>query len=389
MNASPTSSVSSGSPGVSTAVPGPRDDFWSWPAAIALTTLLGLLSFAYYSLDDAVRGYKPALLGTLVEELTGYWGMLVLLPVGIRIVRRYPPALHWRMLAHVAGLLAISAAGTTWNWATRSLLFPLLGLGAYDYGRMPLRYLMELPKAAIIYVIVLAFVTLIDRYQAARERQLNVARLESSLARAQLQNLHTQLQPHFLFNALNTISSVMYDDVERADHMISSLSELLRASLHASQAQQIPLAQELAVLDRYLELMRARFGDRLAVDVAVDDGLDSALVPAMVLQPIVENAMQHGAPPPPAVARVDIRARRDGGQLVLEVRDNGPGLRGDPLGRGVGLTNTADRLRALYGDEQSLAFENAPNGGLIVRMTMPHRAAAAPAREDAWSLSAS
>jgi LytS/YehU family sensor histidine kinase len=127
----------------------------------------------------------------------------------------------------------------------------------------------------------------------------------------------------------------------------------------------------------------------LAVDVSVDDGLETAPVPALVLQPIVENAIRHGAPPPPAPARVGIRARRDGGRLVLEVRDNGPGLRGDPLGRGVGLTNTADRLRALYGDAQSLAFDDAPGGGLIVRMTMPLRAAAAPAREEAWSLSAS
>lgn len=364
-------------------------DFWSWPVAFALTTLLGLLSFAYYWLDDVVRGYGTSPLPTLVEELTGYWALLILGPIGIRIARRFPPRLHWRMLAHVPGLLAISAAATTWNWISRSILFPLLGLGPYDYGRMPLRYLMELPKAAIIYVIVLAFVTLIDRYRAGRERELRVAQLESSLARAQLQNLHAQLQPHFLFNALNTISSVMYDDVERADRMMTSLSELLRASLRASQAQQIPLAEELAVLDRYLELMRARFGDRLAVEVSVDDGLEAAMVPALILQPVVENAMQHGAPPPPQTARVSIRARREAGQLILEVRDNGPGMRGDPLGRGVGLTNTADRLRALYGGAQGLSFENGADGGLTVRMTMPFRAAETRIVEEAWSLSAS
>jgi signal transduction histidine kinase len=369
--------------------PAPRDDLWSWPAAFALTTLLGLLSAAYYALDDVVRGYDAPVLETLVEEVTGMWGLLVLGPAGIRIARRFPPRLHASMLAHVAGLLGISVAATTWNWGSRAVLFPLLGLGAYDYGRMPLRYLMELPKAAIVYLILLAFVTLFDRYREGRERALRVAHLEGSLARAQLQNLHAQLQPHFLFNALNTISSVMYDDVARADRMISSLSELLRASLRASRSQQIPLAEELSVLDRYLELMRARFGDRLAVEVAVDEELRSALVPAMVLQPIVENAMQHGAPPPPEPARIMIRASRDGDGLVLEVRDNGPGLRGDPLGRGVGLTNTADRLRALYGDAQSLEFADAPGGGLAVRMRMPYRAAPTPAVEEAWSLSAS
>jgi two-component system LytT family sensor kinase len=368
-----------------------RDFPWSWPAAFAVATLLGLLSFAYYWLDDVVRANPTPLLPTLVEELTGYWGAMLLMPIGIRLARRYPPAASSRILIHLVVLLALSAASTTWNWGARSLLFPVLGLGRYDYGRMPLRYLMELPKGATMYVIVLSFVVLLDRYRAAREKELRVAHLEAGLARAQLQNLSAQLQPHFLFNALNTVSSVMYEDVERADRMVASLSELLRASLRASRDQQIALAEEMEVLDRYLELMRARFGERLRVEVDVDEAVRGARVPAMLLQPIVENALQHGAPAPPEPAEVVVRARRMEDRLTIEVRDNGPGLRGAaPIGRGVGLTNTADRLRALYGDAQSLEFEDAPGGGLVVRMTMPFRESAAPAREEeAWSLSAS
>lgn len=368
-----------------------RDFPWSWPAAFAVATLLGLLSFTYYWLDDVVRGYPTPALEPLVEELTGCWGGMLLVPLGIRLARRYPPAPHWRMLAHVGGVLVFSAASTTWNWATRSLLFPLLGLGRYDYGRMPLRYLMELPKGAIIYVVILAFVVLLDRYRASRERELRVAHLEAGLARAQLQNLSAQLQPHFLFNALNTISSVMYDDVERADRMVTSLSELLRASLRASRDQQIALVEELEVLDRYLELMRARFGDRLRVEVDVEEGIGAARVPAMILQPLVENALRHGAPPPPHPAEVGVRAWRMGDRLNVEVRDNGPGLRGGPaVGEGVGLSNTADRLRALHGDAQSLEFHEAPGGGLIVRMTMPFRESPVPVhQEEAWSLSGS
>jgi two-component system, LytTR family, sensor kinase len=367
-----------------------REFPWSWPAAFAVATLLGLLSFTYYWLDDVVRGHPTPALEPLVEELTGYWGAMLLVPIGIRLARRYPPALHWRVLVHVGVLLALSAASTTWNWIARSVLFPVLGLGRYDYGQMPLRYLMELPKGAIMYVVILAFVVLLDRYRAARERELRVAHLEAGLARAQLQNLSAQLQPHFLFNALNAISSTMYDDVERADRMMTSLSELLRASLRASTTQQITLVEELEVLERYLELMRVRFGERLRVQVDVEPGIGAARVPVMLLQPIVENAMQHGAPPPPQPACVTVRARRMDDQMVIEVRDNGPGLHGGPpVGRGVGLTNTADRLRALYGDAQSLAFEDAPGGGLVVRMTMPFAESAAPAREEAWSLSAS
>jgi two-component system LytT family sensor kinase len=371
--------------------PEPRDVPWNWPAAFAVATLLGLLSFAYYWLDDVVRANPTPLLPTLVEELTGYWGAMLLMPIGIRLARRYPPVLTPRILIHLVVLLALSAASTTWNWGARSLLFPVLGLGRYDYGQMPLRYLMELPKGATMYVIVLSFVVLLDRYRAAREKELRVVQLEAGLARAQLQNLSAQLQPHFLFNALNAVSSVMYEDVERADRMVASLSELLRASLRASRDQQIALAEELEVLERYLELMRARFGERLRVRVEVDDGIRGARVPAMLLQPIVENALQHGAPAPPEPAEVVVRAWRMEDRLTIEVRDNGPGLRGAaPIGTGVGLTNTADRLRALYGDAQSLEFEDAPGGGLVVRMTMPFRESAAPAREEeAWSLSAS
>jgi signal transduction histidine kinase len=356
-----------------------------------VATLLGLLSFAYYWLDDVVRGNPGSMLPTLVEELTGYWGAMLLVPLGIRLARRYPPAAASRILIHLGVLLALSAASTTWNWGARSLLFPTLGLGPYDYGQMPLRYLMELPKGAILYVVILAFVVLLDRYRAAREKELRVAHLEAGLARAQLQNLSAQLQPHFLFNALNAVSSVMYEDVERADRMVVSLSELLRASLRASRDQQIALAEELEVLERYLELMRARFGERLRVRVEVEDDVRGARVPAMLLQPIVENALQHGAPAPPEPAEVVVRARRTGDRLMIEVRDNGPGLRGAvPIGKGVGLTNTADRLRALYGDAQSLGFDDSPGGGLVVRVTMPFRESAAPAREEeAWSLSAS
>jgi two-component system, LytTR family, sensor kinase len=368
-----------------------RDVPWSWPAAFAVATVLGLLSFAYYWLDDVVRGNPTPALEPLVEELTGYWGAVFLVPIGIRLARRHPCGVHWRILIHAGALVALSAASTTWNWGARSLLFPALGLGRYDYGRMPLRYLMELPKGAILYVVILAFVVLLDRYRAAREKELRVAQLEAGLARAQLQNLSAQLQPHFLFNALNAVSSVMYEDVERADRMVASLSELLRASLRASRDQQIALAEELEVLERYLELMRARFGERLRVEVDVEDGVRGARVPTMLLQPIVENALQHGAPPPPEPARVVVRARRMEDRLVIEVRDNGPGLRGAvPIGKGVGLTNTADRLRALYGDAQSLELDDAPGGGLVVRMTMPFRESAAAAREEeAWSLSAS
>jgi LytS/YehU family sensor histidine kinase len=254
---------------------------------------------------------------------------------------------------------------------------------------------MEFSLQLIVVGLTTAFVDVLDRNRAAPERELLASQREAGLARAQLQTLQAQLQPHFLFNALNTISSMMYEDVEAADRMIARLSELLRHALRTTRAQTISLVEELEILEPYLDLMRARFGDRLEVELRVEDDARAAAVPALLLQPLVENAAQHGAPEPPLPARIVVAARREGVALVVEVADNGPGAPEDRplLGRGIGLTNTAARLRALYGDEARLAWENVAGGGLCVRVVLPYRAVAPAAdlseEEEAWSASVS
>jgi LytS/YehU family sensor histidine kinase len=269
---------------------------------------------------------------------------------------------------------------TTSNFLSRTALFHLLGLGEYRYGTLPTRYAMEFPKDLIIYFLLFSFLYLFEHYRGARERQLRAAQLEAQLADAQLHNLQAQLQPHFLFNALNAISSIMYEDLGRADRMISRLSDLLRRALHASRAQEVTLGEELELLEAYLDLMRARFAERLRVRIAIDDELRRAVLPALILQPLVENAIQHGAPHPPALAEIEVRGHREGDALVLEVQDNGPGLRrpdDDLIGRGVGLTNTAERLRGLYGPAAGLAWHEVPDGGLSVRVWLPYHEAVA------------
>lgn len=225
-----------------------------------------------------------------------------------------------------------------------------------------------------------------------RARALQVAQLEAQLTRAQLQNLQAQLNPHFLFNALNTVSAVMYEDVARADQVLSTLAELLRRALHGSTRPLVTLAEELEVLELYVEIMRARFGERLRLTLAAEERVQAALVPALVLQPLVENAIRHGAPAPPETAWVQVRAWAEGERLHLTVEDNGPGLApGEPApGRGVGLTNTAERLRGLFGEEQSLWLQNRPGGGLRVSVRIPLRLIPqdALARGEVWSGSA-
>lgn len=371
-----------------------RRQFWAMNLAIG--AIVGLLSFGYNHLDDLARGHATPFAEPLIEELTGSYGVVVLVPLIIACARRFrlePGRWLPRLPVHLAAILAFSAAHTTWNWATRAVLFPLLGLGRYDYGIMPVRYAMELPIDVIIYALVAGITHLVDRYHAARQRELQASRLQAQLARAELQNLQAQLHPHFLYNALNTISSVMYENVEAADRLVSRLSELLRRALQAGRHAEVPLASELEALELYLELMRARFGERLQASVEADAALATALVPPFVLQPLVENAVHHGAPPPPEPARIRIRAARAGEVLRLEVEDNGPGVAHDAalLGRGIGLTNTAERLAALYGDRQALRWRNAPAGGLIVTLELPLRAAAvplAPLMGERWTASA-
>jgi LytS/YehU family sensor histidine kinase len=269
---------------------------------------------------------------------------------------------------------------TSLRWATRVAVYPLVGLGAYDYGIMPIRYLMEYPNDVMWYAVIVTFVYLFDEYRESRDHEVRTAQLEARLAQAQLHALRLQLQPHFLFNTLNTISSVLYDDPRTADEMIARLSELLRATLRTSGRQEVTLEEELWFLDLYVDIMRARFDEKLVVALDVDPAAREALVPQLLLQPLVENAIKHGAGPR-ATASIDVRARRDGDGLVLEVRDHGPGLGADasPAGHGVGLTNTMERLERLYGAGHGLTFREADGGGLSVGIRIPFRSAAADA----------
>jgi LytS/YehU family sensor histidine kinase len=254
------------------------------------------------------------------------------------------------------------------------VVFPLAGLGAYDYGIMRLRYPMELSIHVLIWSLLVVLIHLFDYYRAARARELQLAQLETKLVRAQLQTLRLQLQPHFLFNALNTISSILYDDVRAADRMIARLSEFLRLTLRASEAQEVTLRQELEFLELYLEIMRTRFEDRLKVDFAVAPETLEAMTPQLILQPLVENSIKHAADPVSGHVKINVSARREKGSLWLEVSDNGPGLqtsRAQSLKEGFGLTNTIERLQQLYRTAQALALDNATPSGLRVRVKIP------------------
>jgi len=290
----------------------------------------------------------------------------LLFPLILRFARRFPiDRTHFlsRGSLHLAMLIAFSVGHTTLNWLSRILVFPMVGLGPYDYGIMPIRFRMEFFNDVVVYCLVVAIIYLFDH-------RVRASQLEGKLAAARLQNLQLQLQPHFLFNALNTISSVMYEDPRKADAMIAGLSDLLRNTLADTGAQEVPLEHEVQTLELYLDIMRRRFEEKLSVDVRVAPEISKALVPQLLLQPLVENSIRHGIDPQTHSVAVTVTAERDGDVVRLRVRDHGRGMNGT-FKKGTGLSNTAERLKQLYGSRQKLEWQNCEGGGLLVTVAVP------------------
>lgn len=217
-------------------------------------------------------------------------------------------------------------------------------------------------------------------YRRLTERQIRDARTKTRMAEIQLGFLKAQLQPHFLLNSLNLISGQLYEDVERADSMIADLGGLLRATLESPEQHEVPLSRELELLELYLDIARTRFGPNLQVEKRVDPKSLDALVPSLLLQPLVENAIRHGMNGPHSIRQIVISTRRDPYSLLLEVADNGPGLNdtgtSHPKG-GIGLANIRRRLEQLYGSDHRFTLVNRLEGGVVAMIQIPFMPAGA------------
>jgi two-component system LytT family sensor kinase len=300
-----------------------------------------------------------------------------LTPAILRIANRYPIERNKRRSAIVIHLLA-------------SALFSVLSMVIYilaekaalgdnatkGFPFVSLWHLIVLKFhiGVLIYWVIIGIAHALEYYQRYQERELKASQLETRLAEAQLAALRTQLHPHFLFNTLNSIAVLMRKDVAAARRMLVQLSQLLRASLAKNAAPEISLQQELDFLERYLEIEQTRYQDRLAVHMQIDPAVREALVPQLILQPLVENALRHGIAEREANGKIEIRAERNNGWIKLQVRDNGPGMNA-AIAEGVGLANTRARLENMYGSESILEMRNAAEGGLVVTVTLPFHAA--------------
>jgi hypothetical protein len=224
-----------------------------------------------------------------------------------------------------------------------------------------------------VYWVIVSIAQAMRFYRRSQERERQAAELEGRLAQAKLHALRMQLHPHFLFNTLNAISTLVHKDPNAADEMIGNLSELLRATLETA-SQEIPLRQELEFLDRYLEIQQVRFGPRLRVVKQVDPTTLEQRVPALILQPLVENSLRHGIEPKPGGGTVTITTRPEGQRLHLVIEDDGKGAVADAKPeRGIGLSNTRARLQELYGNQAQLSLHSRPGEGFTAEVVLPLR----------------
>lgn len=226
----------------------------------------------------------------------------------------------------------------------------------------------------LTYWVILGVGSLREYYRKYRDRELRNAQLEAQLTQAQLQALKMQLHPHFLFNTLNTISSLMHKNVQDADRVLARLGDLLRASLKNSGVHEVPLREELEFLRRYLEIEQMRFGDRLKVHISVDPDLLDLKVPSFILQPLVENSIRYAVGSRNSGGLIEITGGRQNERLTLSVRDDGPGLSLEQAAagsEGVGLQNTRARLQQLYGDKHEFVLRNNPRHGVDVSIVIP------------------
>jgi len=349
-----------------------------WGILFFIYTALFVLEFGYRYLDDLSRQRPGTFAVRFLEEFTGVFTVFLLLPLVLRMADFYLFKVKgWaRQVAfHLVAAVGFSFLHTSLMALSRWLIAPLTGLGHYNYGVMIFRYPMELSNDLMGYTVIVLVYYFFERLRIAQAQQLAAAELQAKLAQAQLDNLRLQLQPHFLFNTLNTISSVMYEDVPAADAMLTQLSDLLRLTLRTANSHEIPLAQELEITRLYLQIMQKRFESNLRVTYSVESELENSLVPQLILQPLVENSLRHGLKDDGAGIDISIAARRENGSLILAVSDTGAGLGSQgaeaAMNRGVGLANIRGRLEQLYGADQEFAIANRLAGGTEVTLRVP------------------
>lgn len=319
---------------------------------LAIWTVLALLFSTQIVFDAMYAGHPVSWPQALILAFAGWYGWALLSPLVIALARRL--RFDWR------GWTIHAIASLLLTFLKLALTTELLRRSGMPPRNVSL--VMNLPVSIATYWVIVGATRAIDTH-------LRASRLAKSLAEARLELLRSQLHPHFLFNTLHGISELMHEDVDAADRMLTQLSDLLRASLDASGRDEVPLRDELAMVERYLDIERVRLGDRLRVRIDADPDTLTTSVPNFILQPIVENSVRHAVARRASGGTITIRAARDADRVNVDVSDDGPGF-GDATREGIGLANVRERMEHLYGSGDLVSI-----GGTTVRLRVPWRSA--------------
>jgi len=315
-----------------------------------------------------------------ITQALGWLPWAVATPVVLRLGREHP--LRWNKLtpwlAHGAACVAIGLVYAALVAGIEMLLDPWANpTPPGPYGALLVhKFFNQLLAFVILYGCVLLVGYLLESREWLARQQMEAARLNEELSKAQLNALRQQIEPHFLFNALNAVAGLIREGRnDAAVNMIAGLSDLLRRVVNDAQRQEVPLGEELEFLQKYLDIQKARFAERLELRVEIPRELCKAQVPSLILQPIVENAVKHGIANRAKGGAIEISALRSDGMLTLSVYNDGPPLpaESESSNGGIGLRNVRTRLGSLYGNAFELKMGNEERGGVRVSVSMPFR----------------
>ena len=352
---------------------------WAIQFAVAFAAWT-VLSFIYAAQQQRLalltQDRNVPLWNVLWPAFKTYWVAALITPAAIEWTLRLETCgRRWARFAllHLAGFLGFVTAHAALRVLFFDVINPLTGhpvpKSLLLVWRMGFLYFND---DIFIYFPIAGGTLAYTLFIQSRRREVEQARLEAKLAGAELAMLKMQLQPHFLFNTLQAISTLVGRDPAAAKRTIAMLGDLLRAVLDRAGEELVPLRDELDLLDRYVQIELTRYGDKLHVELDIDPDVQEWAVPSLILQPLVENAIRHGARESRGRGEVRIAAAASNGNLVLTVDDNGPGFNGAG-GEGVGLDNTRARLTRMYGAGHALVLENRAQGGARVRLELPAR----------------
>ena len=361
--------------------------YWKWLVTFGCFTLLALVFASQSYFFYAASGDEKSWSRVLLWSFSSWYIWAAMTPLIFWLARHFRfERRRWgaALLVHLPACVLFSLAHLVLQILAQAFV------GNEFYAQTPFRASFIYLFTKHIHLDLLTYIGIVgishgafyfrryhEREAEAHKLAAQAHKLEAQLVRSQLQTLQMQLQPHFLFNTLNTISELMHRDTKAADRMVARLGDLLRLALETQSAQEVPLKQELEFLEKYLDIERMRFHDRLMIKMDVDPQSLDARLPNMILQPLVENAIKHGIARKPGAGKIDIKIERDADKLRVSIRDDGTGL---PAGwqsagvrEGVGLQNTRQRLEQLYAGGHRFELRDAAGGGVEAEIAIPYR----------------